>query len=71
MIEDVLERNVNTRYGTFHFELIESSGPSPLIDIYFEGKHLGYADYINLGTASDMEMLQLANEIKYSEEDDY
>ena len=71
MVEDVLERNVNTRYGTFHFELAEYPGPSPLTDIHFEGKHLGYADYINLGTASDMEMLQLANEIKYSAEDDY
>lgn len=57
MIEDVLERNVNTRYGTFHFKLTESSRSSPFIDIYFEGKHLGYADYINLSTASDREML--------------
>ena len=40
MVEDVLERNVNTRYGTFHFELVEYPGPSPLTDIYFEGKQL-------------------------------
>ena len=71
MIEDVLERNVNTKYGTFHFKLTESPRSNPFINIYFEGKYLGYADYINLGTASDREMLQLANEIKYSEEDDY
>ena len=70
MIEDVIVRDVNTRYGSFHFELVEYPGPAPLVDIYFDGKHLGYCDYINLNEATEYDLLALAaGDIKYPAED--
>lgn len=56
-----LERNVNTSYGVFHFELVEYPGPAPLVDIWLDTTHIGYADYINLKEASDLDLLIAAN----------
>lgn len=71
MTEDILKRTVTSKYGVFSFELVDYPGPSPLTDIYFNGDHLGWADYINLNEATDIELLQLAVNIKYPVKDDY
>ena len=57
------ERNIGSKYGTFHFSYIDYPGPSPLVDIYLDETHIGYADYINLDEASDLELLQIASQI--------
>lgn len=63
---EVTERSVQTSYGTFHFELVEYPGPAPLVNIHLNDTNMGWADYINLAEATDLELLQLANEIRFS-----
>lgn len=70
MNNDILERSVNTSYGVFHFELADYPGPSPLVDIHLNTTHLGWTHYINLSEASDLDLLNLANNIEYSSEDE-
>ena len=71
MINEILKRDVSTRYGIFHFELVEYPGPSPLIDIYFNTEHLGYARYVNLSEATEYELLNLTYNIEYPVDYDY
>lgn len=66
---EILKRTVNSKYGTFIFELVDYPGPSPLTDISFNGEHLGWGDFINLSTATEMELLELAVNIKYPADD--
>lgn len=54
------ERVVKCKYGYFKFILVDYPGPSPLTDIWFNDEHVGYSGYINLDTATDLELLQAA-----------
>lgn len=69
MNNEIVERNVNTSYGVFHFELVDYPGPSPLVDISLNATHLGWANYVNLSEASDLDLLNLANSIEYPSEE--
>ena len=55
-----MKRDIQTKYGCFHFELLEYPGPSPILDIWFGSEHIGYGKYINLETATDAELLETA-----------
>ena len=54
------ERIVKCKYGFFKFILVDYPGPSPLTDIWFNNEHVGYWGYMNLDTASDLELLSAA-----------
>jgi hypothetical protein len=69
-MNEITKRQVRTKYGTFYFDLVEYPGPSPLIDISLDNRHLGYADYCDLTTATDLELLEMAANIKYETDED-
>ena len=56
-----MKREIKCKDGTFVFELIDSPGPSPLIDAWFNSKHIGWLNYMDLETTSDIELLNAVN----------
>lgn len=64
-----MKREIKCKDGTFVFELIDSPGPSPLIDAWFNSKHIGWLNYMDLETASDIELLNAVNFFFESNED--
>jgi len=65
-----LERTVNSKYGTFKFEVVDYPGPSPMISVYLNTTHIGYGDFIDLDTATDLELLTYCSAIRYNDDED-
>ena len=71
MSEEITKRDVKTGQGIFHFEYVEYPGPSPMVDVYLGTVHIGYGEFIDLATATDLELLQsAASGVKYDTKDD-